>query len=195
MKTAILSCFALFVLLGSSGCRQSAGYAKYVKELDSLKVVTEQAVDHFTTVDSMACADAYAKERSYRLFLESHVTDTVSKQTAEALTAFFSAEKALGDYLRMRPVWLSEARSVTKQVGLLSNDLKNGSIEAAEAVEFIGAEKKRSEKIIEELKVNTQLIRKHLERYHRNLPVVEQVLRAYNAGILPALNPEQPEKP
>jgi hypothetical protein len=178
-------------MLGFSGCRQGHDYARYVKELDSLKVVTEQAVDNFTTVDSLACYEAYSKERSYRLFIESHVNDTVPRETAEALTGFFSTEKALGDYLALRSVWLSEARSVIKQVGLLSNDLKNASIETAEAVEFISTEKKRSEKIIEELKTNTLLIRKHLELYNRHLPVVEQVLKSYNAGILPAITQEE----
>lgn len=191
MKTAVLSFLPILFMLGFSGCRQGHDYARYVKELDSLKVVTEQAVDNFTTVDSLACYEAYSKERSYRLFIESHVNDTVPKETAEALTGFFSTEKALKDYLALRPVWLSEARSVIKQVGLLSNDLKNGSIETAEAVEFISTEKKRSEKIIEELKTNTVLIRKHLELYNRHLPVVEQVLKSYNAGILPAMTQEE----
>jgi len=191
LKTAVLSFLPILYVLGFSGCRQGHDYARYVRELDSLKVVTEQAVDHFTTVDSLACYEAYSKERSYRLFIESHVNDTVPKETAEALTGFFSTEKALKDYLGQRPVWLSEARSVIRQVGLLSNDLKNGSIETAEAVEFISTEKKRSEKIIEELKTNTVLIRKHLELYNRYLPVVEQVLKSYNAGILPAMTGEE----
>ncbi len=191
MKTAVLSILPILFMLGFSGCRQGHDYARYVKELDSLKVVTEQAVDNFTTVDSLACYEAYSKERSYRLFIESHVNDTVPKETAEALTGFFATEKALKDYLALRPVWLSEARSVIKQVGLLSNDLKNGSIETTEAVEFISTEKKRSEKIIEELKTNTVLIRKHLELYNRHLPVVEQVLKSYNAGILPAITQEE----
>lgn len=191
MKTAVLSILPILFMLGFSGCRQGHDYTRYVKELDSLKVVTEQAVDNFTTVDSLACYEAYSKERSYRLFIESHVNDTVPKETAEALTGFFSTEKALKDYLALRPVWLSEARSVIGQVGLLSNDLKNGSIETAEAVEFISTEKKRSEKIIEELKTNTVLIRKHLELYNRYLPVVEQVLKSYNAGILPAIAQEE----
>lgn len=191
MKAAVLSLLPILLIMGFSGCRQGHDYARYVKELDSLKVVTGQAVDNFTTVDSLACYEAYSKQRSYRLFLESHVTDTVSKETAEALTGFFSTEKALKDYLALRPVWLSEARSVIRQAGLLSNDLQNRSVEPTEAVEFIGAEKKRSEKIIEELKTNTMLIRKHLELYNRQLPVVEQVLKSYNAGIVPAITQEE----
>jgi hypothetical protein len=191
LKTTVLSFLTILFILGFSACRPAHDYARYVKELDSLKVVTEQAVDNFTTVDSLACYTAYSKERSYRLFIESHVHDTVPKETAEALTGFFSTEKALADYLAMRPVWLSEARAVIRQVGLLSNDLSNGSIEPAEAVEFISTEKKRSEKIIEELKTNTMLIRKHLELHNRHLPVVEQILKSYNAGILPAISQEE----
>lgn len=195
MRPSIVFILPAILVFWLSGCRHGQDYARYIKELDSLKVVTGQAVDNFRSVDSLACSEAYTKAQSYRLFLESHVRDTVDKETAESLTAFFSTEKALGDYLAMRPVWLSEAGSVIKQVKLLSNDLGNGSIGAAEAVEFIGTEKKRSEKIIEELKTNTTLIRKHLDMYNRHLPVVEQVLRSYNAGILPGNTSQEPTQP
>lgn len=189
LKAWTFSFVALYCLFCLPGCRQEYDYAKHIKELDSLKVVTEQAIDYFMMVDSTTCYEAYQKEKDYRLFIEAHVGDTVARETAEAMATFFSTEKALGDYLRMRPVWLSEAQSVVGQVARLSADLKNGSIGSSEAVEFIGSEKKHTEKIIEELKMNTQLVRKHLDVYAKNLPVVEQVLKLHNAGILPAHNP------
>lgn len=185
LKTPVLLLLPAFFLFLLAGCRPGHDYGKYIKELDSLKVVTEQALDNFNTVDSSRCYEAYSRQKQYRTFLELHLKDTVPGQVARSLSGFFSTEKALADYLAMRPVWLSEAGSVIKQTALLSGDLKNGSVEAAEAVEYISTEKKRTEKIIEELKTNTMLIRKHLDLYAKYLPVVEQVVKEHNSGILP----------
>ena len=183
---------ALFIILGFSTlllpvCKPAHAYDKYIKELDSLKVVVEQAVDNFNTVDSLACYEAYSKQDTYSRFLSTRLKDTVSVKVAESLQHFFSTGKPLHDYLAMRPVWISEAKTGIKQVSLLSNDLKNGSVETTEAIEFINDEKKRSEKIIEELKVNTVLVRKHLEVYTKTLPAVEELLRSVNAGELPTI--------
>ena len=187
MKTGVLFLFPAVWLLLLASCRPGQDYSKYTRELDSLKIVTEQAVDHFNAVDSLVCYEAYNKQHSYRIFVESHVKDTVSKEAAECLAGFFSTEPAFKDYITMRAVWLSEARSVIRQNGSLSHDLKNGSVEPSDAVEFISNEKRQSEKIIEELKTNTVLIRKHIELYLKCLPAVEEVLKAHNSGLLPAV--------
>ncbi len=168
-------------------CKPTHAYDKYIKELDSLKVVVEQAVDNFNTVDSIMCYNAYSKHYTYSTFINTHLNDTVTKEQAEALQSFFATGKPLNDYLAMRPLWLTEARLRIKQVSALTVDLKNGSVETGEAVEFINEEKKQSEKIIEELKINTALIRKQLEAYTKNLPVVEGVLRSINLNTLPEL--------
>ncbi len=168
-------------------CKPAHVYDKYIKELDSLKVVVEQAVDNFNTVDSSQCYNTYSKQYTYSTFINAHLKDTVTKEQAEGMQRFFAIGKPLNDYLAMRPLWLTEARLRIKQVSALTNDLKNGSIETGEAIEYINEEKKQSEKIIEELKINTALIRKHLELYAKNLPVVESVLRNINSEKLPDL--------
>jgi hypothetical protein len=188
LKTPVVFILVSFFVLLFASCKTGQDYGKYIRELDSLKVVTEQAVDNFNAVDSSAAYEACSRQYTYRIFLATHLKDTVSKEEAEGLAGFFSTEKPLADYLAMRPVWLSEARAVIKQVGLLSNDLKNGSVEHAEAVEFISDEKKRSEKLIEELKTNTVLVRKHLDLYAKHRSLVESTVKARNSGILPALS-------
>ena len=69
----------------------------------------------------------------------------------------------------------------------LSHDLKNGSVNEEEAIEFINQEKKQAELIIEELKVNTETIRKHLEVYNQSLPVCQSLVKELNSGVLPQL--------
>ncbi len=166
-------------------CKPSHAYDKYIKELDSLKIVVEQTIDNFNTIDSALCYEAYSKQYTYTIFITANLKDTVSKSSAEAMQTFFATGKPINNYLAMRPVWLAEARTRVKQLSTLSTDLKNGTIETAEAVEFINEEKKQSEKIIEELKVNTSLLRKQLEQYAKNLPVIEGMIKELNGGQLP----------
>lgn len=176
-------------------CRNPYTYEKQVKELDSLKVVMQQAVDNFKTVDSAAATLAYSKQVTYTRFIETHLKDTVTKAIAESLQNFQSVEKGLGDYLSLRSMWLKGANSSITQLQNLSHDLKAGSTDEEDAVEFINNEKKESEAIIEELKVNTETVRKHLEIFNQSLPTVETLVKQLNSGILPALiKPELNQK-
>lgn len=187
MKTLLFIsvCFGLTSVFSS--CRNTHDYEKYTKELDSLKVVLQQSVAHFKTVDSSACVNAFSKQYTYSLFINSHLKDTVTKTIAENLQAFQSVGKGMNDYLSLRAGWLNEADLSIEQLQTLSHDLKIGSIDEEDAIEFINEEKKESEKIIEELNVNTEIIRKHLEIFNQALPVCEDLVKKLNSGILPEL--------
>jgi uncharacterized protein YukE len=172
-------------------CRNAQHYEKYVKELDSVKVVLQQSADNFKTVDSAAVSQAYSKQHTYTRFVETHLKDTVTKAIAENLQNFQSVEKGLQDYLILRSKWLQEATTSIAQLQTLSHDLKEGSVDNDDAIEFIANEKKRADAIIEELKVNTETIRKHLEIFNQSLPTVETLIKQLNSGVLPELvNPE-----
>ena len=142
-----LLCLAAFC----ASCRNSHGYEKYVKELDSLKVVVEQAVGNFKTVDSVAVYNAWIKQQTYTQLIDANLKDTVSKAEAESLQDFSHTGTGLQLYLEKRQQWLSEAATTIKQLHNLSHDLKSGSVETDEAVEYIHNEKQNAEKIIEEL--------------------------------------------
>lgn len=188
----LFSIFTLLILsVFATSCKNTHAYDKYVKELDSLKVVLQQSVDNFKTVDSASCIQAYTKQYTYSLFIDSHLKDTVTKVVAENLQNFHSIEKGLNDYVELRSTWLNEANLSITQLQTLSHDLKNGSINEDEAIEFINEEKKQAEKIIEELKINTETIRKHLDVFNQSLPVCEDLIKQLNSGILPELvNPK-----
>lgn len=176
----------LFVLNGCfSSCTDAHRYDKYVKELDSLKIVVEQAVDNFKSVDSMACYQLYLKQSFYSTYINQQLKDTISKSEAENLQAFYATGKAMNTYLMMRPKWLPDAELSIKQLSGLSRDLKNGSIESDEAIAFIHDEKQQAEKIIEELKLNTETIRSYISMYYKSLPVVEELVKQLNNGLLP----------
>jgi len=137
--------FLSIIIIGFSmsfiSCRNTHAYEKYIKELDSLKVVLQQSVDNFKTVDSAVCNQAYITQHTYSQFIESHLKDTVTKNVAENLQIFHSVEKGIESYVKHRSSWLNDAQLSINQLQTLSFDLKNGSIDAEEAIEFINEEK------------------------------------------------------
>lgn len=185
MKTVFSIVLSFIMTMSFLSCRNTHTYDKHIKELDSLKVVLQQSVANFKSVDSTQCVQAYSKQYTYSLFINSHLKDTVTKIVAENLQLFHSVEKGLSDYVALRSSWLTEANLSVAQLQTLSHDLKNGSVDADDAIEFINEEKQQAEKIIEELKTNTETIRKHLELYNQSLPTIEDLIKQLNAGVLP----------
>ncbi len=179
-----------------SSCKNSNQYAKQVKELDSLKVVLQEALVNFNTIDSAKCYQAYAEQFTYSTFINANLRDTVSKQTAENLQLFYATGKNLVNFLAMSLKWKEEAQKSIKQLTDLSHDLKNGSIEDEEVIEFLSEEKIEADKIIEELKSNTELMRYSLESFSKSLPTAQETVKKLNGGSLPELvHPEIKKKP
>ncbi|MDF2449885.1 MAG: hypothetical protein K0R26_2389 [Bacteroidota bacterium] len=170
-----------------NSCQNTRAYEKHVKELDSLRVVLQQSVANFKTVDSAQCVLDYSKYHTYITFLESHLNDTIPKSVAQNLQNFQSVGKGLHDFIAFRSSWLNEAELTIAQLQTLSTDLKSGSIEEDEAIEFILEEKKQALSTIDELKINTETIRKHLEIFNQSLPGCEALIKQENNGIIPDL--------
>ncbi len=179
-----------------SSCKNSNQYAKQIKELDSLKVVLQEALVNFNTIDSAKCYQAYSEQVTYSRFISANLRDTVSRQTADNLQLFYMVGKNMLNFLALSPIWKEEAHKSIKQLTDLSHDLKNGSIEDEEVVEFLSEEKIEADKIIEELKSNTELMRYSLESFSKSLPTAQETVRKLNGGSLPELvHPEIKKKP
>ncbi len=187
VRTIFLSTILLIIAFCFSNCRGSFTYDKYVKELDSLKVVLEQSVDQFKSIDSAVCFKAYSKQYTYSVYVNTHLKDTVSKTVAENLQKMHSVEKGLRDYLLYRSYWINDANISINQLLNLSNDIKHETLEEDEALEFISQEKKHAEQMIDELKGNTENLRNHLEVFNQSVPVCEAFLKTLNGGVLPEL--------
>lgn len=181
--------FVGFIVISmlSSSCRNPNQYQKQVKELDSLKVVLQEAIVNFNTVDSVKCSEAYTQQFTYSNFINTNLKDTVSLETAENLQSFYSVGKNLVNYLAMCSKWKTEAKQSIKQLTDLSHDLKNGSAEDEEVFEFVSEEKMEAIKIIEELKTNTELVRFSLESFSKSLPTALETIKKINNGSLPPL--------
>ena len=120
-------------------------------------------------------------------YINVNLKDTVSRSVANDLQTFYMLGRNMVNYLAMRPVWLAEAQKSINQLTNLSHDLKNGSVEDEEAIEFIGEEKKEAEKIIGELKENTEAVREQMEQFTKTLPTAELTVKKLNNDALPEL--------
>ena len=104
-----------------SSCKNSNQYAKQVKELDSLKVVLQEALVNFNTIDSAKCYQAYSEQFTYSTFINANLRDTVSRQTAENLQLFYATGKNLVNFLAMSPKWKEEAQKSIKQLTFIQH--------------------------------------------------------------------------
>jgi|GEM_PF-1005284 len=187
MKASLYLIIFMGLILVNSSCKDPNKYQKQVKELDSLKVVLQEAIVNFNTVDSVKCSEAFTQQSTYSIFINSNLKDTVSVETAQNLQLFYSVGKNLVNYLAMCTKWKIEGKQSIKQLTDLSHDLKNGSVEEEEVFEFVSEEKMEAIKIIEELKTNTELVRFSLESFSKSLPIVIETVKKINNGSLPPL--------
>jgi methyl-accepting chemotaxis protein len=179
--------FAVTIGMGLLSCKNTQTYGKFAKELDSLSIVVQQAADNFKSIDSTSSMEAYIKYKIYGEFITIHLKDTVIKTDAEKLQQFFASGKEIETFVKLRTDLMNHASLTVKQLKNLSNDLKNGSVNSEEAVDFISKEKQNAVLTIEELKVNTEMTRKHLTSFAGSLMPAENIIKAINQGNLPIL--------
>lgn len=186
----ITSIVLLSVLLfvGLNSCKLENPYKKHIKELDSLKIIVEESVIYFNEIDSASCFKKLKTQQTYSVFISERLKDTVTITEAENIQLFLATGKPIKEYMLYRRQWLTSAKQCIEQLKKLNTDLKNNALEPSEVVEFVGKEKHQAEKTIQELKINTELIRKHIQRYEKTLPVTEIIIKRINNGVLPIVN-------
>lgn len=178
-----ITAVATGIVFGS--CGKSHDYDASVKQLDSLKVVMEESLSGFASLDSAKYADALSKEVTYTAFIQMNVTDTISRQEALMLQELHTAGKAFRGFLSSRRSLIDDARISASQLKKLSADLASGAVDSRVAIQYISQERQEAERIIHLLKLNTEVLRSEMEDYTRSLPGIEALVKAHNNGQLP----------
>lgn len=106
-------------------------------------------------------------------------------EQAKQLKLFYTSGQSIIKFQNLRSSYSTNTELRKIQLQNLSNDLQNGSIEPAEAVEFINAEKQSSQTLINEMNGNTTTVRENIELFVRSLQPVEEVIKSRNFGNLP----------
>lgn len=179
----IIAAFTTGIVFGS--CGKSHEYDASVKQLDSLKVVMEESLNGFSSLDSAKYADALSKELTYTAFVEMHVTDTISRQDALLLQELHTAGKAFRGFLSSRRDLIDDAQVSASQLKKLSADLASGAVDSRVAIQYISQERQEAERIIHLLKLNTEVLRTEMENYNRSLPGIGVLVKTHNNGMLP----------
>lgn len=187
LKTALLSCLPVLVAFILASCNRSNTYQKYSAELDSLNTVLHQSVSNLKKVDSLRCESAILKFKIYSEFLNDNLKDTVPLETAKQLKVFFDAGTSIVKFQSLRSAYLTNSELRSIQLQHLSNDLKQGSVNPEEAVDFINKEKQASFDLIDEMNTNAESLHSNLDLFLSSLPAVEETIRTINSGNLPVV--------
>lgn len=145
----------------------------------------QQSVLNLKSADSLKCEESILKFKIYSDFLTKNLKDTVTIEQAKQLKVFYTCGEAITKFQSLRPSYLTNAELRKIQLQNLSNDLKNGSIDAEEAVEYINTEKHASQTLIDEITNNTANTRDNLDLFNISTPAVEEVIKLRNSGNLP----------
>lgn len=185
LKTLLPFILAASIIASVYACRNNSSYEKYSKQLDSLKIVLHQSVSNLKSVDSIRCEEAILKFKIYSDFLNKNLKDTVTVEEAKQLKIFYASGETIQKFQALRGNYAASSELRKIQLQNLSNDLKNGSIEPGEAVEFINNEKLASEALIDEMDTNTKTVRENIESFLGSIQTVEEVIKSRNSGNLP----------
>ena len=172
-----------------ASCGRPHAYDASIRQLDSLRVVLDQAGDNFSRLDSAKYAQALSLQVNYSTFVTTHVQDTLDKTDAEALREAYAAGKVFRGFLNSRHQLREETSLNSSQLKKLAQDLKNNAVDQDKAVAYMKEETAQAEQLIVTLKQNTDILYKQLEVFNRHLPAIETLVKRYNAGTLPPLNP------
>jgi len=183
----IVAALCAFWALGS--CGRPHAYDASIRQLDSLRVVLDQAGDNFSRLDSAKYAQALSLQVNYSTFITAHVQDTLNKADADALRESYAAGKIFRGFLNSRHQLREETSLNSSQLKKLAQDLKSNALDQDKAVAYMKEETAQAEQLIVTLKQNTDILYKQLEVFNRHLPAIETLVKRYNAGVLPPLNP------
>ena len=168
-KSAFIFLLTLVWIL-QTACSRLPTYEKHIKELDSLKIVLNQAADNFKQIDSLSCVDYYNQYYAYTQFINKSSVDTINKIDAENLQVFYKSGNTIKEYLNIRNVSLQKVKTINSQLINLTRDLKSGAIKSEDAITFINAENQNAITCITDLKTNTTITQQAIDNFSGSHP-------------------------
>ncbi len=187
MKTHAFIVLWILVWMLQSSCSQLPTYEKHIKELDSLKIVLNQAADNFKQIDSLGCVDYYNQYYTYSQFVNKSGIDTISATDAENLQLFYTSGNTIKEYLEIRNNSLQKVKTVNTQLVNLMRDLKSGAIKSEDAITFINAENQAARACINDLKTSTTIIQQGIDNFNKTVVSTELFIKNHNQNNLPAI--------
>lgn len=156
-----------------------------VKRLDSVSIVLNSKWQELNKCDTALLERAITKFTNYSTFIENNITDTITKEEANALQQFYLSGKNLKAFAENFKTLRSRTVLVSDQIKKLMSDVENGSISKKDFLENYDSEIKAASQLIgmttNELKNNLNSV----QDLKNSLPPVETLIRSRNNGQLP----------
>lgn len=177
----------LVLALLTQACNQNELYTQKTKTLDSLNGALNLKVEEIKKTDTAVLQRCMARFTYYRQFINQNINDTLSKPEADNLLRFYESGKNLQSYWSNRFTILGRASLMNSQQNALALDLKNKTIRAEEAGQFIAREQEATRQLIEAANTQQKLYYTGLEEFKTSLREVENLIRTRNNGELPRI--------
>ena len=169
MKSYIYISFILILVLSS--CKETNNQY-YVNQIDSLEFKLVNALDSYSTIDSIPIVEIRKniKATCNRL---TNLKDTIISST---FIPYSQLDKSMKQILRMDTRIKKELKTSSEQISNLLYDAKNNLIDTVLLSQYIEEEKRILLLVTDRMKYNTDRIKTELIRYDSLNQVINQYL-------------------
>lgn len=175
----------VFVSLLTVSCSRKALYEPSLRRIDSAMVIVSVYKERISSIDTHQLQKALQKWEVLSAFIQNNVSDTLTKNEAQALQQFYQS----GQYLQL---FLSKRKDLLERCALMQLQLKRlmetGQTESLQANQF----NDNANNELDALKSTGFIIDKtlsdypaQLQNFRNSIPGVEALVKARNRGSLP----------
>lgn len=182
--TAFMAGFVLVSLLTVS-CSRKALYEPSLRRLDSAMVIVSVYEERISSIDTHQLQKALQKWEVLSAFIQNNVSDTLTKNEAQAMQQFYQS----GRYLQL---FSSKRKDLLERCALMQLQLKRlmetGQAESLQVTQF----NDNTSNELDALKNTGIIVDKtlsdypaQLQNFRNSIPGVEALVKARNRGSLP----------
>lgn len=175
----------VFVSLLTVSCSRKALYEPSLRRIDSAIVIVSVYEERISSIDTHQLQKALQKWEVLSAFIQNNVSDTLTKNEAQALQQFYQS----GQYLQL---FLGKRKDLQKRCALMQLQLKRlmetGQTESLQVNQF----NDNTNNELDVLKSTGLIIDKtlsdypaQLQNFRNSIPGVEALVKARNRGSLP----------
>ena len=171
------------ILTQSCGVSQLA--KQQIKRLDSLSGSVNALRQSMNKIDSLELSKTVTLYRNYASFIQSKVNDTLSKEEALQIKAFFDSGTALENYDANRPLMENRLTLLSKQLSDLSKDIQAQALSDLSADRFFQNEWQQVNNLLPQVLAQEKLFYLNTQKLTQSMPAVMEIIRKHNKQQLP----------
>ncbi len=181
-------CWCAFLFLS---CSNSEVYDKGIKNLDSLDGALGLITREMQNTDTIQLNGALERFATYRFFIKTQLSDTISTSEAEVLKQFFSSGSALEAYNKNRTLLLARSAFMQSQRNKLRSDLAEGIPDELDVNVALNKEIDAGRQLSNTMLDQQKKYYNAIMEFKQILPILEEFIRKHNMNELPALIKEK----